>query len=450
MLLTIVSLLVVLGVLISVHEFGHFIVAKAVGIQVLRFSLGFGRPVFAWRRGETEYWISWIPLGGYVKMAGLEDEGMVGELEGGKAAVPIDPARAFDQKPLWARMAVILAGVTMNIVLAFVIYTGLGIAVDNQRRPITTVDTVLVGRLPPGTEALATLHRGDRIIRINGDTIRTWDDVQGHLLIDTEARLEIAGGKEPIRITLPRDENARVAVALWDIEPLAPPRVGRLLPNEPASHAGLQRGDLVLRANGDTMRSWSDLIHKLWVSPGKPVAMDIRRGDSTLQLTVTPRDTLESDSLSPKPKPFGFIGAEPGYVVTQRLSVGEAIVNGAGQTVGVATMILESLRRLVTGHASVKEIGGPITIARFSGQAARLGLVQFLRFLAFFSVSLAVLNLLPIPVLDGGHAMFLIAEGIRRKPLSAQVRMRLTQFGMLIVVAIMVIALGNDVLRLFR
>ena len=124
MLLTLGSLVVVLGVLISVHEFGHFIVAKLVGIQVLRFSLGFGRPVIQWRRGETEYWISWIPLGGYVKMAGLEEEGMVGELEGGKAAVPIDPARAFDQKPLPARMAVILAGVTMNLFLAFAIYTG--------------------------------------------------------------------------------------------------------------------------------------------------------------------------------------------------------------------------------------------------------------------------------------------------------------------------------------
>src|SRR3954462_737223 len=125
MLLTLLSLVIVLGVLIFVHELGHFVVAKAVGIQVLRFSLGFGRPVLAWTRGETEYWISWIPLGGYVKMAGLEEEGMVGELEGGKATAAIDPARTFDSKPLWARLAVILAGVTMNILLAFVLYTGL-------------------------------------------------------------------------------------------------------------------------------------------------------------------------------------------------------------------------------------------------------------------------------------------------------------------------------------
>src|SRR5467141_1552552 len=192
--LTILSLVIVLGVLISVHEFGHFIVAKAVGIQVLRFSLGFGRPLISWRRRETEYWIAGIPLGGYVKVAGLEEEGMVGELEGGKAEVPIDPARAFDQKPLWARMAVILAGVTMNVVLAFVIYTGLAAISGVPARATTQVDTVLTSALPPGTEALAHLHRGDRIIRVNGDTVKSWNDLQGDLLKSgAEARIEIAG-----------------------------------------------------------------------------------------------------------------------------------------------------------------------------------------------------------------------------------------------------------------
>src|SRR6266566_7818870 len=154
MLLTIASLVVVLGVLIFAHELGHFLVAKVVGIQVLRFSLGFGRPVIAWKRGETEYWISWIPLGGYVKMAGLEEEGMVGELEGGKADVPIDPARTFDRKPLWARMAVILAGVTMNLFLAFVIYTGMAAIAGVPRAAMTPVDSVALDSLPPGAEAL--------------------------------------------------------------------------------------------------------------------------------------------------------------------------------------------------------------------------------------------------------------------------------------------------------
>ena len=182
MLLTIFSLVVVLGVLIAVHEFGHFIVAKAVGIQVLRFSLGFGRPVISWQRGETEYWISWIPLGGYVKMAGLEDEGVAGELEGGKAAVPIDPARAFDQKPLWARMAVILAGVTMNLVLAFAIYTALTAVAGAPRYAMTPVDSIEAARLPPGTEALATLTRGDSITLVNGDSLKSWEDLEEWLL----------------------------------------------------------------------------------------------------------------------------------------------------------------------------------------------------------------------------------------------------------------------------
>src|SRR5882762_1328886 len=192
-LVSLLSLVIVLGVLISVHEFGHFIVAKAVGIQVLRFSLGFGRPLISWRRGETEYWISWIPLGGYVKMAGLEEEGMVGELEGGKAEAAIDPARAFDHKPLWARMAVILAGVTMNLFLAFVIYTGLTAVAGEQRFTMTPVDSVDVTRLPSGAEALGTLHRGDRIVRINGDSLQTWDDfVEKILSGPEELRFQVA------------------------------------------------------------------------------------------------------------------------------------------------------------------------------------------------------------------------------------------------------------------
>src|SRR5258706_2901440 len=173
MLLTILSLIVVLGVLISVHEFGHFIVAKAVGIQVLRFSLGFGRPLISWHRGETEYWISWIPLGGYVKMAGLEEEGMVGELEGGKANAAIDPARTFDKQPLWARTAVILAGVTMNLFLAFVIYTGLLAVAGDQRLVMTAVDSVDASRVPAGAEALATLRRGGWLIPLKRDSLQT-------------------------------------------------------------------------------------------------------------------------------------------------------------------------------------------------------------------------------------------------------------------------------------
>jgi len=451
-LLTLLSLLIVLGVLIFVHELGHFLVAKAVGIQVLRFSLGFGRPVLEWKRGETEYWISWIPLGGYVKMAGLEEEGMVGELEGGKANVAIDQARTFDNKPLWARMAVILAGVTMNIVLAFFIYTGLAAFSGVPVRSATQVDTVLVSALPPGTEVIASLRRGDRIIRINGDTVKSWTDLQrGLLTADSVAVLEVSGRPEPLTVRLPRDTTARVRLVAWGLLPYAPARIGMVFPGEPGARAGLKTGDLVIRAAGDTIRSWNDLLFKLWYNPGHALPLTVLRNGQVVNLTVTPRPQTDDDSTSARPRPFGFIGAEGDFPETkERQPLGTSIKVGALQTVRQVGLVVQSVKRLVFGEASVKELGGPIMIAQVSGQAVRLGIDRFLMFIAFFSVSLAVLNLLPIPVLDGGHAMFLIAEGIRRKPLSPQLRLRLTQVGMLIVLAIMVLAISNDVIRNIR
>jgi len=445
MLLTIVSLIVVLGVLISVHEFGHFIVAKAVGIQVLRFSLGFGRPVVQWRRGETEYWISWIPLGGYVKMAGLEDEGMVGELEGGKADVAIDPARAFDRQPLWARMAVILAGVTMNLFLAFVIYTGLIAVAGVPRAAMIPIDSVDVASLPRGAEALASLRRGDRIVRLNGDSLKTWDDLEEKILAGRKAlRFEVAGRTEPIVIHVPRDPTAREKLARAFV-PLFPARIGQVILGQPAQRAGLRGWDEVVKIDDDTVVSWADLVRRIRASPGKPLALTVLRGDSLMKVSVTP---APQDSGG---QHFGLIGAGPNPpVVRVPVGWGAALSIGVRQTGLQIVSVVTQVKRLVTGQASARELGGPISIAQMSGQAARLGFDWFLQFLAFFSVSLAVLNLLPIPVLDGGHAMFLIAEAIRRRPLSPQLRLRLTQVGMLVVLVIMVIALSNDVLRLFR
>lgn len=449
-LLGLLALIVTLGPLIFVHEMGHFVAAKVVGIQVLRFSLGFGRPLLQWRRGETEYWISWIPLGGYVKMAGLEEEGVTGSLEGGKASVPVDPARAFDRQPVWKRTIVIVAGVTMNLVFAFLVYSGIAATAGTPELASTQIDSVNARRLPAGGEALASLKFGDQIVRVNKDTIRSWNALLDHVLRGpTTLEVEVAGRPEPIVVRL-RDDGlaARQALAQALVR-LDPPRLGILEPGRPAIRAGLRPGDLLLRVNGDTVRSWSDVLHVVWRSPKQPLEFDVLRDGKVLPVTVVPEEKTETDTTSPRPRVYGAIGAgQDPPTIHVRVPVGQAIISGVQETEGQVLLILGFLKGLVLHETSVREVGSIITVGQISGQVARLGLDWFLTFLAFFSVNLAILNLLPIPVLDGGQLMFLVAEAVRRKPLSLELRARLTQVGFVVLLVVMILALTNDVLRI--
>jgi regulator of sigma E protease len=449
-LLTIAALVVVLGPLIFVHELGHFLAAKAVGIQVLRFSIGFGKPLVAWRRGETEYWISWLPFGGYVKMAGLEDDATTDRLEGGKAQVPVDPERAFDRQPLWKRTIVIVAGVTMNFVFAFVVYVGIASTVGSPELASTQIDSVTARLLPRGTEALATLKFGDRITRVNGDTVRSWNAILDHLLAGpTELRLDVAGRAEPIVVRLPDGGLATRQAVAQALVRLDPPRLGLLELGRPAIRAGLKPGDLLLRANDDTLRSWTDVLHTVWRHAGQPLRFDVLRDASLLQVTVVPDSQTETDSTSPRPKLYGAIGAGPDPpTIHVRESFGHALVAGGAETWGRTRLVLGFLKGLVLRQVSPREVGSILTVGQISGQVARLGLDWLLTFMAFLSINLAILNLLPIPVLDGGQLMFLIAEAVRRKPLSVELRTRLTQLGFVVLIAIMILALTNDVLRL--
>jgi len=448
--LTLAAFIVVIGVLIFIHEAGHFVVAKAVGIQVLRFSLGFGRPVLRWRRGETEYWISWIPFGGYVKMAGLEDEGMAGELEGGASAVPIDPARAFDQKPVALRLLVVCAGVAMNAVLAFVIFAALAGTVGTPELNTTQIDSVVTARLPAGARALGSLAPGDRIVRINDDSIRTWDDVVRLIVTGpAELRFRIAGRAEPVVIDLgPGGLAARQAVA-DALVPQIPVVVQRLEEGRPAARAGLKPGDVVVAVDGAPVRSVEGFLERIWPSGGRPLAFQVLRGGAPRSVTIVPDTASGVDPQYPKrPHSYGFIGAQVQPGVTRvRKPPGEAIVSGWQETTRTATIILGFLKGLVLGQISVRELGGPILVAQASGQAARLGIDWLLRFMAFFSINLAILNLLPIPLLDGGQVVFLLAEAVRRKPLPLELRLRLTQIGFVVLLGIMILATSNDVLR---
>jgi regulator of sigma E protease len=428
-------------------------VAKLVGIQVLRFSLGFGRPLIQFRRGETEYWISWIPLGGYVKMAGMEEEGMVGELEGGKSATPIDPARSFEHKSVWARMAVILAGVTMNLIFAWIIYTGLTLTLGQTHLANQPIDSVEVARLPAGARALATLQHGDKIARINGDSVETWDELLDRFLAGPDTlRIQVAGRAEPLTVAFNHGDTDARTEAARALRPLLPPAIGVVNPGQPAAKAGLKGGDVIVRADGDTIRSWEQMVRKIRSSPSKTLALDVLRHDALLHITVTPEADQQTDSAG-KTVTIGLIGASPdprGPIVRVPVSVGAALADGADQTISQLLGIAASVKRMVTGQASAREVGGPILIAQMSGQMIRLGVDWFLGFMALLSVSLAVLNVLPIPVLDGGHLLFLVVEAVRRKPLSPQLRLRLTQVGMVLVLGIIVLAFSNDVLRFFR
>src|SRR2546429_1281576 len=230
---------------------GHFLAAKAVGIRVLRFSMGFGRPIYSWRRGETEYWLWWLPLGGYGKMAGLEDEGVAGGVEGGKSAIPIAAAGGFVRQPVWKRTIVILAGVAMNAVFAFLIYSGLAATAGAPELASTEIDSVATHALPPGTEALASLKFGDRIVRVNGDTVRSWNALLDHILAGaTTLRFAVAGRRDAIAAQR-SDGGLATRQALAQALPrLDPPRLGLVEPGRPAIRPGLRPGDPPVAAHG--------------------------------------------------------------------------------------------------------------------------------------------------------------------------------------------------------
>lgn len=450
MLLTIGAFALVLGVLIFVHEAGHFIAAKAVGIQVLRFSLGFGKPILSFHRGETEYCISALPLGGYVKMAGLEDEGMAGEIEGGKSAVPVDPARAFDKKGLPARIVVIIAGVTMNFLLAVAIFSVLAGTVGELRVDTTQIDTVRTAGLPPDlAAALGTLRRGDRIAAVNGVAVRYWDDLGQALIRATfPVRLELGAGRGAVILTTARPTDSMRLAIFSSFDPLIAPVIDVVEPGTPADHAGLVSGDRVLRVNGDSMASWAQFTRIVRAHAHDSLHLDLVRGGVPRAVRVVPVlhqvQVPGSDTVSMA----GYLGIAPLLPEAhQRFGVFAALQEGWRQSVDAAKGIFVFVGHLASGQGSVRDLGGPIAIASISGKAARAGIEMLAVFIATLSVNLAVLNLLPIPILDGGQLVFLLAEAVRRRPLSLGLRMRLTQVGFVFIILLMTFVIGNDVLR---
>lgn len=448
--MTILATVIVLGVLIFVHELGHFFAAKSVGVEVQRFSIGLGPRIFGFRRGETEYVLSAIPLGGYVKMGGMEDEVME-RLEGDGPVERRPSPRDFDAKPLWARAFVISAGVIMNLLFAFVVYTTV-MAVWGMPQLSPRVGLVRAAELPAGTEALAQIPVGAEVVRIGGRDIHSWMDVTDALLHASAGPTEVetVNPAATVAVTLPQETEARGRV-VGAVRPFLDPEVGAVTPSSPAERGGLKPGDRILSVNGVPVASWDEFVEKIQSQPGKRVELVLYREGGQITRAVTPEPEQEADPVTGQQRTIGKIGIaySPTNLSYQKVGIGEAVQYGARETVGTVQLIFGFLRDLFTGHVSPRSVGSIVTISQTSGQAAAAGLEAFLQFMALFSVNLAVLNLLPIPVLDGGHLLFLAIEGVRRRPLTLEQRLRWSNVGFLIVMGIMLWALSNDFLRLF-
>ncbi len=468
--MTILATIVLLGVLILVHELGHFWAAKSVGIGVERFSIGLGPRIWGIERGGTEYVVSAIPLGGYVKMQGMADEVMEHIEGGGSEAAKHGPGQArrdtrasagsrgaaepareprpsdFDAQPLLARAFVISAGVIMNMLFAFFLYTMVAAAWGVQELATTRVMAVDEASLPAGAEALTGIVPGAEISRVGGVEPDSWGDVRRAFLDSPAGPLTVAteSPADNFEIVVPEDENERRALAgalaYW-IDPV----VGDLEPGGPAAGASIERGDRITSVDDAPIRSWADITREVGSRPGETVEVGLLR-DGTALMRVVELDDVGGGEGGARRGRLGVVTSQP-ETRTISVGLGESVALGWAQTYGITRLILGVLRDLVTLDASPRSVGSIGTIAVVAGERASEGMPAFLEFMALFSINLAILNMLPIPILDGGHMVFLGIELVRGRKLSVKQRLRWSQVGLVFVILLMVWALGNDLLR---
>jgi len=456
--LTIVAFIVALGLLIAVHEYGHYRVAVACNVKVLRFSIGFGKVLYRWqprrpRPGQdTEFVIGAFPLGGYVKM--------LDEREGDVPAA--ERHRAFNTQPIKVRTAIVAAGPVANLLLAIVLYAAVNwIGLDEP-------EPVLGSPVAGSIAAQAGLKGGERVASaaLEGDDqepVRSFEELRWLLTSgaldgrDLRMVLEREGGSRGGELVLPlsrldtRDADAQLLRKVGLVAPWSAPVLGEVMAGGAGDRAGLRKGDLVLRVNGQPVgdaQQLRDLI-RAQVQGGRALASswEIERAGQRLQVAVTPDVVADGKNL-PMGRISAYVGAPPA-MVTVRYGPLDGLWKGVVRTWDVSALTLRMMGRMLVGEASVKNLSGPLTIADYAGKSASLGLTQYLLFLALISVSLGVLNLLPLPVLDGGHLMYYLWEAITGRSVSDAWMERLQRGGVAVLLVMMSIALFNDVARLF-
>jgi regulator of sigma E protease len=441
--------LLALGILIVVHEFGHYLVARLCGVKVLRFSLGFGKTLFVWRAGadRTEWALSVFPLGGYVKM-----------LDEREAPVaPEELHRAFNRQSVWRRIAIVVAGPLANFLLAIVLYWGLYTGGVEELRP-------LLGSPELASQAeRAGFKDGESVRSVDGRIIETWQEFRWQLLNEAFERRsvtvetinegkEIAFRKLDLAGTVVDQGEQDIAgqLGLRIHRPNLPAVLGKLSPDGPAQLAGLRSGDKVVRIGDKNVAGWMDLVSAVRDGAGKALEIEVLRDGTSMVFNVVPGSVDENG------RKIGRIGVGVAdaegrrelMFVTVRYGVLDSLGKGLRQTWDTASLSLSVMGRMLVGEVSVKNLSGPVTIADFAGQSAKMGFSHYIKFLALISISLGVLNLLPVPVLDGGHLLYYVIEIIKGGPVSERVMEIGQQIGMALLAALMAFAFYNDINRL--
>lgn len=449
--MTILYFIIALGILVLVHEWGHFIVARRSGIKVEKFSIGFGPKLFSIKGGQTEYLVSLLPLGGYVKLFG---EDPVAEANGDEVLAKsiASSKEAFSAKSLRVKLATVMAGPGMNLVLAALLMPVV-FMVGRMIPAILEKPPVVIGLKEDSPAKNAGIQMGDRILEIDGKAMNEWSDVVTWVALhaETDAIFKVTRGENTLEVPLTVSKSPQVGqeTGYAGFEPQFfvgdDPIVGEANPNSPAQKSGLQKEDRIVSINGQAVSSWTAMTDIVRASQGAPLTLVYRRKGTETAVKIVPEYNDQAK--------FWMIGItkfiDPSFFVKKKYGFREALFEGTRENLKLLSMTGEVLKRLFTFQLSYKALGGPIQIAQASGAAARSGLGEFLYFVTFLSLQLGILNLLPIPVLDGGHVLFMSIEGVIRRPLSLKFKNTLTHMGLVLLLGLMVLITINDVDRVW-
>ena len=417
MLLTVVAAIIGLSILIIFHELGHFVAAKKAGIKVYEFSLGFGPKILSIKKGETLYKVCIILFGGYVKLAGMDPHERKGE--------PYE----YGSKPIWKRASVAFCGPAFNFVLAFVLFS-FTIFIYG----IEVIDTKIVGKV----EGIEEIRAGDEIITINGESVKDWDDILKKIKDKDSVRCTILRTGERLEVCFNPNKGT--------ISPLILPVIGGVERGGPAFKAGLRKGDEILSVDDKPINSWDEFVSIIQANPEKKLKLRWRRGSKEFENTCIPKK--EQRLISGEVKEVGVIGVSV-KLNTRKVGV-NALRYGGYQTIGTIGTTLSFIAKLVKRQLSTRLIGGPVAIAKFMGESARWGSKQFISFIAFLSTQLFIINLIPIPPLDGGQLALLGVEKIRRRAISEREIVATQTIGLVLLMLLFLYVTFNDILRLIK